>query len=326
MRMKWAAGTAVLALVATGCGSSGQDGSTGNSSGGTTSINVGYVPFADAAALMLAKENGIFAKHGLNAKLTAAPAPTAIVASMVSGQEQFGFVTTPVLINSNVQGTGVKCVSTVDGRQVPDASQDGTALVAAKGSGIKDVTDLAGKRVAVVQLASLNALDMQALALRAGIDPKKVTLIQLPFPQMPAALAQGRVSAAVIVSPFLQTAVKAGATVINHPNVELFPGGTIFCLAATAKYLKSNPKVVSAFHASINEATALAKAHPDQAKATLAKYLNISADQAQKQVLSTNFDPSLDTDSIQRMEDYMKQLGVIDKSVPPADLLWPGAR
>ncbi|HEX5497170.1 MAG TPA: ABC transporter substrate-binding protein [Mycobacteriales bacterium] len=326
MRIRWVAGAAALALVAAGCGSSGSDGGGSGSSGGNTSINVGYVPFADDAALFLAKENGIFAKHGLNAKLTPAAAPTAIVASMVSGQEQFGFVTTPVLINSNVRGTPIQCVSTVDGRQVPDPDRDGTALVAAKGSGITGVADLAGKRVAVVQLASLNALDMQALALRAGIDPKKVTLIQLPFPQMPAALAQGRVAAAVIVSPFLQTALKAGATVVNHPNVELFPGGTLFCLAATAKYLKASPKVVSAFHDAINEATGQAKAHPEAAKATLAKYLNITPTEAQKQILSTNFDPSLDSDSIQQMEDYMKQLGTIDQTVPPAGMLWSGAR
>ena len=65
--------------------------------------------------------------------------------------------------------------------------------------------DLAGKSVAEVQLTSLNSLSVQVLAKQAGIDPHSIHQIAMPFPQMPAALSQGRVQAAVIVAPFAHT-------------------------------------------------------------------------------------------------------------------------
>ena len=90
---------------------------------------------------------------------------------MASGTEQFGFITTPVLVNLNSKGVGVKCVSTVDGNEPTNPADDSTVLVAAKGSGITSIKDLAGKNVAEVQLSSLNSLSVMVLAKQAGIDP-----------------------------------------------------------------------------------------------------------------------------------------------------------
>lgn len=329
MRTRYVVVAVVLALVVAACGSDEEGAEAGENSGSSgefTSIEVGYVPYADDAAIFLAVEKGIFREHGLDVTLTPAQAPTAVVASMVSGQQQFGFVTTPVLINANAQGTPLQCVSTVDGRQSDDPENDGTALVAAPGSGIQSVEDLAGKRVAVVQLASLNSLAVQALALRAGIEPESVELIQLPFPQMPDALRQGRVSAAVIVSPFLQGALANGAQTIVHPNVELWGDGTVVCFAATTRYIEENGDVVEAFHDAMVEATRYAGEHQEEAKATLPEYLEITPEQAQNQILSTTFDPSLNVDSIEETIGLMKDLGAVEDDISAEDMVWSGAQ
>ncbi|MGH3280559.1 MAG: ABC transporter substrate-binding protein, partial [Trebonia sp.] len=204
-------------------------------------MTLGYVPYSDDASLFYAQDSGIFKQHGLNVKFVAQASPVAVEASMASGTEQFGFVTTPVLINLNSKGVSVKCVSSVDGSQPSNPANDSTVLVAAKGSGVKSIKDLAGKSVGEVQLTSLNSLAVQVLAKRAGIDPKSIHQIAIPFPQMPAALAQGRVQAAVIVAPFTQTALKDGATVLTHPNVDLFPDGTVTCLDAMGSYASAHP-------------------------------------------------------------------------------------
>jgi NitT/TauT family transport system substrate-binding protein len=250
--------------------------------------------------------------------------PIAVASSMLSGQQQFGFVTVPVLANLNAKGTPFKCVSSVDGQQPTDPAKDGTMLVAAKGSGIKTIKDLAGKKVATVQLASLNSLATEVLAKRSGISPTSFQLVQMPFPQMPAALSQGRVQAAVIVSPFVNTAIKQGATVLTHPNVALFPGGTVTCFDATGAYISQHPGTVSAFHTAMNEAIAYAQAHQTEAKATLAKYMSLAPDVAQKQILSTNWNPALNPATIDQIEAYMKQLGQLSKTVPASRMIWSG--
>jgi NitT/TauT family transport system substrate-binding protein len=325
MRTKVIAGIVMLAFAAAACGSSGSGGaapSGSSSSGTTTAVTLGYVPYSDDAALFLAKENGTFTRHGLDVSLVPAANPIAVASSMLSGQEQFGFITVPVLANLNAKGTSVKCVSSVDGQQPTDPAKDGTMLVAAKGSGITSIKDLAGKKVATVQLASLNSLALEVLAKSNGISPTSFQLIQMPFAQMPAALAQGHVQAAIIVSPFVNTAVQQGATILNHPNVVLFGGGTVTCLDATGSYISQHPSVVAAFHAAMLEAITYAQTHQSQAKATLAKYMSLTPAVAQKQILSTNWNPAFNVASINQIEAYMKQFGQLTKTVPASSMIW----
>ena len=140
-----------------------------------TNVTLGYVPYSDDASLFYAQDSGIFKAHGLNVTFVAQASPVAVEASMASGTEQFGFITTPVLINLNSKGVSVKCVSSVDGSEPSIPADDSTVLVAAKGSGITSVKDLAGKDVAEVQLTSLNSLAVEVLAKQAGIDPAAST-------------------------------------------------------------------------------------------------------------------------------------------------------
>jgi NitT/TauT family transport system substrate-binding protein len=290
--------------------------------GSVTNVTVGYVPYSDDASLFYAQDGGIFRKHGLNVTFVAQASPVAVEASMASGTEQFGFITTPVLVNLAAKGVDVKCVSSVDGSQPSDPASDSTVLVAAKGSGITSVKDLAGKNVAEVQLTSLNSLAVQILAKQGGIDPTSIHQIAIPFPQMPAALSQGRVQAAVIVAPFADSATSEGATVIAHPNVQLFPNATVTCLDAMGSYLQSNANVASEFRAAMNESIAYSKTHEDVVKKSLVKGLSLTPAVAAKQILATNFNPALNAASITKIEGYMKEFGVITSTPPAANMIW----
>ena len=307
----------------TSSSASSANASTGASAPATvTNVTLGYVPYSDDASLFYAQSSGIFKKHGLNVTFVPQASPVAVEASMASGTEQFGFITTPVLINLNSKGVNVKCVSSVDGNQPSNVANDSTVLVAAKGSGITSVKDLAGKNVAEVQLTSLNSLDVEILAKQAGIDPTSIHQIAIPFPQMPAALAQGRVQAAVIVSPFAASALSAGATVLGHPNTELFPNGTVTCLDAMNSYLTANPAVAAEFRAAMNESIAYSQTHEPVVKQTLVKGLSLTPAVAAKQNLTTNFNSTLNTASITMIENYMKQFGLITSEPPAASMVW----
>ena len=311
-----------------GTASTGASSAPANASGSAsapatvTNVTLGYVPYSDDASLFYAQSSGIFKKHGLNVTFVPQASPVAVEASMASGTEQFGFITTPVLINLNSKGVNVKCVSTVDGNEPTNPANDTTVLVAAKGSGIKSVKDLAGKNVAEVQLTSLNSLSVMVLAKQAGIDPHSIHQIAIPFPQMPAALAQGRVQAAVIVAPFTQTALGEGATVLTHPNQVLFPNGTLTCLDAMGSYISANPTIVSEFRAAMNEAVTYSATHQAEVKQTLVKGLSLTPAVAAKQVLATNFSTTFNTTSITQIENDMKEFGIISSAAPASSLIW----
>ena len=313
--------SSTTAGAATGCASGSATGGA-SASGSVTNVTLGYVPYSDDASLFYAQSSGIFKKHGLNVTFVPQASPVAVEASMASGTEQFGFITTPVLINLNSKGVNVKCVSSVDGSEPSNATDDSTVLVAAKGSGITSVKDLAGKNVAEVQLTSLNSLAVEILAKQAGIDPASIHQIAIPFPQMPAALAQGRVQAAVIVAPFTDTATAEGATVLTHPNVDLFPNGTVTCLDAMGSYISANPTIVSEFRAAMDESIAYSQTHEAVVKQTLVKGLSLTPAVAAKQILATNWNSALNLASITMIENYMKQFGVITSEPPAASMVW----
>jgi NitT/TauT family transport system substrate-binding protein len=292
------------------------------SAAAVTNVTLGYVPYSDDASLFYAVDSGIFKQHGLNVALVPQASPVAVEASMASGTEQFGFVTTPVLINLNSKGVGIKCVSSVDGSQPSNPADDSTVLVAAKGSGITSVKELAGKDVAEVQLTSLNSLAVEVLAKQAGINPSSIHQVAIPFAQMPAALAQGRVQAAVIVAPFASTATAEGATVITHPNVDLFPNATVTCLDAMSSYISSNSTVVSEFRAAMDQSIAYSQNHQSVVKQTLVKGLTLTPAVAAAQILTTNWDATLNPASITLIEGYMKEFGIITTEPAASSLIW----
>jgi NitT/TauT family transport system substrate-binding protein len=293
-----------------------------SSAAAVTNVTLGYVPYSDDASLFYAVDSGIFRQHGLNVTLVPQASPVVVEASMASGTEQFGFVTTPVLINLNSKGVGIKCVSSVDGSQPSNPADDSTVLVAAKGSGITSVKDLAGKNVAEVQLSSLNSLAVMVLAKQAGINPASIHQIAIPFAQMPAALAQGRVQAAVIVAPFADTATGEGATVITHPNADLFPNATVTCLDAMSSYISANPTVISEFRAAMDQSIAYSQTHQSVVKQTLVKGLSLTPAVAAAQILATNWNATLNPASITLIEGYMKEFGLITTEPPASSMIW----
>jgi len=312
----------VVAALA-GCGSSnGSSSSSGAGHGSAASVTFGYVPYGDDGPLFLGIEKGFFSSRGLNVKPVPAAAPTPIVAILVSGQEQFGFVTTNVLVNAVSHGVPIKCVSTVDGNQSPSPHHDSAVLLAAPGSGVTSVSQLQKKTVAVVQLNSLNSVDVQQEVSQAGGDASTVHLISLPFPQMPQALKSGRVAAAMVVSPFSATAIKEGARPLAFPNSSLFPNGTITCIAASTSYIKSHGAQVRAWQAAVNQSAQYAKSHLSAARATLTKYLSLSPIAAAHAVLSTNWQTAIDEASVLKQETLLKKFGALASIVPVSKLFY----
>lgn len=311
-----AAASALAMAVLAACGSGSSPGDT--DAKGLTKLTVGIVPFSPDAVMFHAMDAGIFKKHGLEVKTEPAASPIAISAAMVSGKQQFGFITTPVLVNANLAGTAMKCVSPVDGQV--NKERDSSALVTSKKSGITSLAGLAGKKFAVVQLGSINRLGAQKLFDDAGV--KGVKYLAIPFPQMPQALADGRVDGAVITSPYVETAIDAGANVLAHPSSDIWPDGTIYCFAAMSKYLTENPKIAKAFNAAMTESITYAKDHEPEVLKSLVSHLKLSPKEAAAQIIPSNYVPEINRDSIASIQSEMEKQGVIKKTVNPDDLVW----
>jgi NitT/TauT family transport system substrate-binding protein len=322
-----AAGAAVL-LTATGCGSSDEGGSSAAPAeeGGLTTVTVSYNPASQFAPMFVGMEQGIFKEHGVELELVPQTDVAAIISGVASGQYDFGFATVVHVINARANNIPIKAVATPDGQQATEeAPEMGNALVAGPDTGIADAGDLGGKTLGVIGLASLNTLGAQELAEREGVDPKTINLVQMPFGQMPAALAAGDIDAAVVQSPFIAEAQASGSTVIAKPNVELFADSAVGLFTTSEKMIAENEEVVRGFAEGMVEAQEYAAANVDQAKQTLVEQLGLTPEAAAAATWCTTCSPELDTDGFTTAQSLMKKFAGLKETPDVEEYVWAPA-
>ncbi|MFJ5058664.1 ABC transporter substrate-binding protein [Streptomyces nigra] len=267
-----------LLLVATACGSSGDEPSKGGgSSGGVTTVKVGLIPIVDVAPLYLGQKKGFFKEQGLELEFTTAQGGAAIVPGVASGQFQFGFSNVTSLMVAQSNGVPVKAVANGIA-STGEPGEDFGALMVKKGSPLKSPKELEGKKVAINTLKNINETAVRASVRSAGGDPDEVEFVELPFDQMPAALDKGQIDAAMVVEPATATIKSQDGVEIASPLVDVAPDLTVALYFTSKQYAERNPEVVEKFQKAAAQSLAYADAHPDEARETITTYTKIPAD------------------------------------------------
>ncbi|WP_285621077.1 ABC transporter substrate-binding protein [Kineosporia sp. NBRC 101677] len=267
------AGGLATALLLAACGSD-DSGDAGSSDDGTTDISVGAIPIVDVAPLYLGVEKGFFDQQGLKLKIETAQGGAAIVPGVVSDQFQFGFSNTTSLLLAASKGLPLKVVTSGVATTGKDGADFG-AVVVAEDSAVKTAADLASKRVAVNTLNNINTTTVNKAVRDAGGDPSGISYVELPFPDIPAAIAKGDVDAGQVVEPFLTVAQNQGMRQVASNYVATHPELTIAAYFTSANYAKANAETVTKFTTAMNESLAYADSHPDEARAILSTYTEI---------------------------------------------------
>jgi NitT/TauT family transport system substrate-binding protein len=263
------AGTAAATAVLAGCGGSPDAGP-----GGTTTVAVGVIPILDVAPLYLGIQQGFFTQQGLTLKLESAQGGAAIVPGVVSKQFQFGFSNTTSLIVATSKGLPLKVVS-AGVASTGTAGKDFGAVVVKADSPIRTAADLAGRKVAVNTLRNINTTTVDKAVRDAGADPAKVSFVELAFPDIPAAIANGNVDAGQVVEPFLTIAKQQGMREISSNYAATAPDLMVGMYFTSAAYAQQNPETVTKFSAAMRQSLQYANANPDAARAVLGTYLKI---------------------------------------------------
>jgi NitT/TauT family transport system substrate-binding protein len=318
--------TAALAFAA--CGDSDDDSADEGGSGqagAPTTLKVSYVPYVGAAPFKLGIQNGFFEKRGLVIEDSEGPAPAPIMAQVTSGQLDIGFTTIPALIAAVSGGAPLQAISAFDGIIDPDNPQG--AILVKKGSGIKSPKDLVGKKVGVVALQSELDVLLHEVVRRDGGDQTKVQSVQVPFPEMLAALKSDRVDAVVNVEPFLTMAQEEGGyEAISFPEVEVVPNRAVTAFVASESFIEEKPEVVEKFKAAMDESLEYADSHPDEAKQTMVEVADMEPALLEKINLGVIFDPTLDEESIEVFRALMQDFGYVEDPPPASDLLAQGGQ
>jgi NitT/TauT family transport system substrate-binding protein len=307
-----AAVAAALAIVAAGCG--GDDDSSGGDgdSSEVTTITVGTLPIANAAPMYLGMEKGFFEDEGLRIKPQVGEGGAALIPSLVSGDAQFAFVGVIPAITAVAQDVPIKVVTSSDDAAATEA-KDWQTLVVPEGSPIQGVDDLPGKTIAVNALRGLAEVVISRSLEKQGVDYEAVKLLEVPFPEMPAALEQGRVDAALLTEPFLSAVLAEGGTQIDAPSVETVPNFPNGVYVSSEQYIAENGDVVDRFASAMNRSLEYADANPEEVRRIVPTYTETPEEAAQQMRLPV-FDAELDQEGIELEAELTAKYGIVEEA------------
>ncbi|WP_328911689.1 MULTISPECIES: ABC transporter substrate-binding protein [unclassified Streptomyces] len=316
------AAVATLALTAvTACGSNGSGSGSGDEGSGPVKIKLGVIPIIDIAPVQLGIKKGFFAKQGLQVTTQNSQGGAAIVPAVVSGDFQFGYSNLVSLLIAKSKGVPVRMVS-VGARASDNELQDGSGQLLTDDPKIKTVADLAGKKIAVNTLRGINEVAVRSTLKAHGVSDDGLKLVEVPIPDMPAALHSGQVDAAMLSEPFISVAKDQGAHPLPVSYASMGPKIPFAAWFASESYAAKHPKVVKEFTAALQESLRYGEAHPDEARAALDTYLTLDKG-VSAHVTLPGWDPTTTRDQIEPLAKLAVDTGLID-NLDPLDKLMKG--
>jgi NitT/TauT family transport system substrate-binding protein len=310
---------AAVLVLAAGCGSDdGGGGSEGAS--GADQVKVGVIPIIDVAPIYLGKQQGFFSKRNIELTFETAQGGAAIVPGVVGGKFQFGFSNMTSMMIAQDRGLDIKVLAP-GSSSTGEKGKDFGAVVVKGGSPLKSAKDLAGKTVAVNTLKNIGDSTVRSSIRKDGGDASAVKFVEMPLPEMPAAVQEGRVDAAWVVEPFLTITTGQGDQPIAWNFVDTAPDLMVAGYFTSGRLMEQQPDLVKRFTEAMNESQAYADGHPEEARNIITTYTQIDAATAGKLTLPA-WPAEVNRESTQVLADLAVQDKLVSKP-PDLDALLP---
>lgn len=313
MLRKWVPVLAATTLVLAACGGGDDETSGGGSAEGggeSREVTVGLLPVAVTGALVGGIEQGFFDSRGLDVDIQTGQGGAALLPAVVTGSMQFATSNPVSLLQAREEGLDVRVVGHWTSTQA-EGDVDVNGVVAHRDSGVTSAAGLAGKRIAVNTLNGMGQLTIDEAIRQDGGDPAGVSYVELPFPDMPAALEGGNVDAVWVPEPFLTRLVDAGHPVASYSSKESVPGHPTQLFFTSEELVESDPELVEDFTAALEETLTWADENPDAVRAAGAEFLDLPAG-ALDDVRIEEFGTDLRREQIERMGELMVDAGLLE--------------
>lgn len=238
-------------------------------------VRLGYLPVTGHAKFFVAKEQGLFAKEGLDVELIEFVNSADGINALRADKIDVGAFGTTAPLAHIAKGADLRIIGGIMGE---DAAIVTTAANAAK---VKGIADLKGKKVATVRLATGDAVLRGALK-DAGIDWKTdLQIFELKNP--PAAIEavkSGQVDAGVVWGPHDLRAEEQGLKVVIRSD-SLQPGHPCCRLVVTGEGFKRTATWEKVVRAILKAEKFAAENHKETVDA-IVKYVKLDRDLIEK--------------------------------------------
>jgi NitT/TauT family transport system substrate-binding protein len=240
-------------------------------------LKIGVLKMAALTNPWTAERKGIFQKNGLDVTSVEFRTGNEVIAAHRGGAVDI-FLSIPGTAMTAVE-RGFDLVAIAQNEVAKTKGPDTGSVEVLKDSPYQSLQDLAGKKIAVSSLHSQKTVAMQMVFKKAGVDPDKLQLIEIPFPSQVDVLRSHQVDAIDTVDPYTTQVVASGiGRVVAWDYADSIPEQPLGAWFASSKYIKANPDVVRRFNDSIRESIDYMMADPQRARAEVVAYTGLPAE------------------------------------------------
>jgi len=274
-----------------------------------TKMAVSYSATADFAPAFIAKEAGIFEKHGLDVSLSNLATTSLGPPALMAGSLQLASSSPPLLLLANDGGMDLVAVA---GVAAMDEKHPRSSLITRTGFTATKAQDFIGKKIARPGINSAIDLVLKKWLLDHGVQLNQVTLVETPFTQMGDLLKAGQIDAAFELEPLRSRIIDSGAA---EKSVDIFSATKPHILASmyasSRSWAEAHRDALKAFRASLQDAASFIREHPDEAAAMQKKYVGAASkpDPLELELDPADFDFWIAT---------LHQLKLLQQTPPPA--------
>jgi NitT/TauT family transport system substrate-binding protein len=249
----WFLVVAIFGIVAFGLWTVGNRYLVAQQPTATIKVRIGYIPILDCAQLYVASHLGYFVKNGLDVELVPMAGGPAIIQALSSNAIDIGFANLATIV---FYEQAAQRLNHLAGGTRMDKNHSEAGLVVLADSGIKQISDLRGKTIAVNSRRNIVDLAILRTIKGSGLSAKDINLIELPFKDMETALRSKRIDAAPFPEPLLSIVLKTGG-VTNLGDHFAIAFGEIYSTGyfSMPESEKITSTVIKNFNTAINEAT-----------------------------------------------------------------------
>jgi NitT/TauT family transport system substrate-binding protein len=287
---------------------------------------VAVVPAVDSAGFFVALHEGLFAKQGLTVHYSPAVSSDEVIDQQIAGQYDITGGNYVSYIQHYVQDhQPLEIVA--EGSVMQQGTQ---AIYTMPNSEIKTLAELKGHVLGINAPLNINYLLAASVLTENGIKLTQVRFPSgpIPFPNMAAELAAGKIDAAAMPEPFATAAEQQYGAVeladLNQGATELFP---IQGYVVTKSWAERNPGTLRAFISALAQGQALAdtsRHSVEQAMESISGPMNGQIPPIVASVMAVNIYPTaIDKVRIQRVADVMYQFGLLHARFNVAPMIGP---
>ena len=257
------------------------------------------------------------AAQGIEVKWTEFPAGPVLLEGLNVGSIDFGTVgeAPPIF----AQAAGANLVYVANEPPAPRAE----AIVVPKGSTLKTVAELKGKKVALNKGSNVHYLLVKAIE-KAGLQYSDITPVYLPPADARAAFERGSVDAWAIWDPFLAAAEKQLGARVLADGSGLVSNHQFYL--ASRSYAEKQPDIVRVVIEELAGVDDWGRTHPKEAAAVLAAQTGLEAAVVDLAVERYSYGVKPVTPAVieeqQRIADVFAKLKLIPKPLRVADIVW----